>query len=203
MLRVSRVILAKNLPSWLHLWRKAVSGCTNEHGKATGRPGLKSTHLKMGQWAELSQWKPLFLCPVRMSQIMMAWGSSWVSISGLKVTRYLQERGHLAQHFLWYESHIASTHYCGSQTQVLRPLPKCREPASPPYTMIPKNGIWSLQVGGGASTTRYKVITDPYKSPRMGLPHRSGTRKSNTPTSLLEWAGLEGRVVWILPSSLV
>lgn len=71
-----------------------------------------------------------------------------------------RERGHLAQHFLWYESHIASTHYCGSQTQVLRPLPKCREPAFPPYTMIPKNGIWSLQVRGGASTTRHKVITD-------------------------------------------
>lgn len=43
----------------------------------------------MGQCAELSQWKPLFLCPVRMSQMMMACGSSLVSISGLKVTTYL------------------------------------------------------------------------------------------------------------------
>jgi hypothetical protein len=55
MLRVSRVILAKNLPSWLHLKRKEVSGCAEEQEKATGRPGCSSTHLKMGQWAELSQ----------------------------------------------------------------------------------------------------------------------------------------------------
>lgn len=48
------------------------------------------THLKMGQWAELSQWKPLFFWPVRMSQMIMAWGSSLVSIRGLKVTTYLQ-----------------------------------------------------------------------------------------------------------------
>jgi len=44
----------------------------------------------MGQWAELSQWKPLFFWPVRMSQMIMAWGSSLVSIRGLKVTTYLQ-----------------------------------------------------------------------------------------------------------------
>lgn len=44
----------------------------------------------MGQCAELSQWKPLFFCPVRMSQMMMACGSSLVSISGLKVTTYLE-----------------------------------------------------------------------------------------------------------------
>lgn len=43
----------------------------------------------MGQCAELSQWKPLFFCPVRMSQMMMACGSSLVSIRGLKVTTYL------------------------------------------------------------------------------------------------------------------
>ena len=36
----------------------------------------RPTYLKIGQWAELSQWKPLFFCPVRMSQMMMAWGSS-------------------------------------------------------------------------------------------------------------------------------
>ena len=45
----------------------------------------------MGQCAELSQWKPLFFCPVRMSQMMMACGSSLVSISGLKVTTYLED----------------------------------------------------------------------------------------------------------------
>lgn len=44
----------------------------------------------MGQCAELSQWKPLFFCPVRMSQMMMACGSSLVSNSGLKVTTYLE-----------------------------------------------------------------------------------------------------------------
>lgn len=33
MLRVSKVILAKNLPSWLHLRRKEVSGCTDGTGK--------------------------------------------------------------------------------------------------------------------------------------------------------------------------
>lgn len=49
-----------------------------------------STDLKMGQCAELSQWKPLFFCPVRMSQMMMACGSSFVSIRGLKVTTYLK-----------------------------------------------------------------------------------------------------------------
>lgn len=49
-----------------------------------------STDLKMGQCAELSQWKPLFFCPVSMSQMMMACGSSLVSISGLKVTTYLK-----------------------------------------------------------------------------------------------------------------
>lgn len=38
--------------------------------------------------------------------------------------------------------------------------------------------------GGGASTTKYKVITDHYKLPRMVLPPRSGTRKSNTPTKV-------------------
>lgn len=48
------------------------------------------TDLKMGQCAELSQWKPLFFCPVRMSQMMMACGSSLVSIRGLKVTTYLK-----------------------------------------------------------------------------------------------------------------
>lgn len=46
----------------------------------------------MGQWAELSQWKPRFLCPVRMSQMMIACGSSCVSMRGLKVTRYLEQR---------------------------------------------------------------------------------------------------------------
>lgn len=53
-----------------------------------GETGI--TDLKMGQCAELSQWKPLFFCPVRMSQMMMACGSSLVSISGLKVTTYLK-----------------------------------------------------------------------------------------------------------------
>lgn len=57
----------------------------SEKDKKTG-----STDLKMGQCAELSQWKPLFFCPVRMSQMMMACGSSLVSISGLKVTTYLK-----------------------------------------------------------------------------------------------------------------
>lgn len=51
----------------------------------------EGTDLKMGQWAELSEWKPLFFCPVRMSQMMMAWGSSFLSISGLKVTTYLSD----------------------------------------------------------------------------------------------------------------
>lgn len=32
MLRVSRVILAKNLPSWLHLRRKEVSGHSDRTG---------------------------------------------------------------------------------------------------------------------------------------------------------------------------
>lgn len=59
--------------------------------------------------------------------------------------------------------------------------------------------------GGGASTTKYKVITDHYKLPRIVLPPRSGTRKSikHPNKSLLEWAGLEGRVVWILLASRV
>lgn len=52
---------------------------------------MRRTDLKMGQCAELSQWKPRFFCPVRMSQMMMAWGSSLVSMSGLKVTTYLEK----------------------------------------------------------------------------------------------------------------
>lgn len=51
--------------------------------------GKRKTDLNMGQCAELSQWNPLFFCPVRMSQMMMACGSSLVSIRGLKVTTYL------------------------------------------------------------------------------------------------------------------
>lgn len=62
----------------------------NEDVEISGRKKQKRTDLKMGQCAELSQWKPLFFCPVRMSQMMMACGSSFVSISGLKVTTYLK-----------------------------------------------------------------------------------------------------------------
>lgn len=74
MLSVSSVILAKNLPSWLHLKRRTeVPGSVRRNGHdgvAAHYPSF--THLKIGQWAELSQWKPLFFCPVRMSQMMMA-----------------------------------------------------------------------------------------------------------------------------------
>lgn len=55
----------------------------------------------MGQCAELSQWKPLFLCPVRMSQMIMACGSSFVSISGLKVTTYLEGSTTLMSIIVW------------------------------------------------------------------------------------------------------
>lgn len=63
---------------------KGISDCES------GWERKRSTDLKMGQCAELSQWKPLFFCPVRMSQMMMAWGSSLVSNRGLKVTTYLE-----------------------------------------------------------------------------------------------------------------
>lgn len=52
----------------------------------------KHTYLKIGQCAELSQWKPLFFCPVRTSQIMIACGSSLVSMRGLNVTTYLRKK---------------------------------------------------------------------------------------------------------------
>ena len=47
------------------------------------------TYLNIGQCAALSQWNPLFFLPVQTSQMIIAWGSSLISISGLNVTRYL------------------------------------------------------------------------------------------------------------------
>lgn len=105
MLSVSVVILAKNFPSWLHLrtnmchYHIYSSDCRSNKCESTAEANgifttrkkrAQSTDLNMGQCAELSQWKPLFFCPVRMSQMMMACGSSLVSISGLKVTTYLE-----------------------------------------------------------------------------------------------------------------
>lgn len=85
MLRVSCVILAKNLPSWLHLWEHMFIHAVLINSKTL----QNNTYLKIGQCAELSQWKPRFFCPVKISQMMMAWGSSLVSINGLNVTTYL------------------------------------------------------------------------------------------------------------------
>lgn len=106
MLSVSWVILAKNFPSGLHLEIqcqiihcvittkcKYKPPCTHACWKCT------YTDLKIGQWAELSQWKPLFFWPVRTSQIMIACGSSFVSIRGLNVTTYLWG-GRIVKHLL-------------------------------------------------------------------------------------------------------
>lgn len=71
----------------------AVSWSQEQPQAASSPITCSGSHLKMGQWAELSQWKPRFLCPVRMSQMMIACGSSCVSMRGLKVTRYLKQRG--------------------------------------------------------------------------------------------------------------
>lgn len=69
----------------------------------------KYTDLKMGQCAELSQWKPLFFCPVRMSQMMMACGSSLVSIRGLKVTTYLEGIARTTEASDGHDSHQSLT----------------------------------------------------------------------------------------------
>lgn len=116
MLSVSVVILAKNFPSWLHLRTNTIKIILTAPLKKKKNQTEKSfykktkyTDLKMGQCAELSQWKPLFFCPVRMSQMMMACGSSLVSIRGLKVTTYLEGIARTTEASDGHDSHQSLT----------------------------------------------------------------------------------------------
>lgn len=93
-----------------------------------------------------------------------------------------REEDHLVQHLLWCESHSYSTHYRGSQTQVQscqgvwnQPVPKYHDPQE--WCLIFLSWGWGEH-------NQVQSNHRPLQVTQNGVPIRSGTRKSNTPTKV-------------------